>query len=395
MYIAILGRQPNIGLAELKSLYGTENVKLLSDSVATIDNDNFDFNRLGGSKKAGLIIKDDLANNPTTLDEFIQNHYGNKFKTSSGKITLGISSYGTRLTAQQIQKIGLKLKKNLRSQGVSLRLIPNNDLALNTATSHHNKLGLAPNKIELMLIKDKLSKITIAESVGAQNITALAARDQARPYTDPFVGMLPPKLAKIMINLAYGVLAKDATEPNQPITLLDPFCGSGVVLQESLIFGMNAYGTDLSEKMVQYSTKNIDWLKTKRQINGTVEIAVGDATKYNWKPPIDLVVAETYLGQPFNRLPSRDKLLAVQNTCNKIISSFLVNLHKQLPVGTPVCLALPAWRTENGQFINLPLLNNPGINRLGFSEISQDFNNLIYYRETQVVARKILLIRST
>lgn len=51
-------------------------------------------------------------------------------------------------------------------------------------------------------------------SVGAQNITALAARDQARPHTDAFVGMLPPvKLARIMVNLS-GI---------KKGTILDPF----------------------------------------------------------------------------------------------------------------------------------------------------------------------------
>ena len=48
--------------------------------------------------------------------------------------------------------------------------------------------------------------------------------------------MLPPKLAQIIVSLS-------GTQPGQ--TVLDPFCGTGVVLQEALIMGAIVYGFDL------------------------------------------------------------------------------------------------------------------------------------------------------
>lgn len=59
-----------------------------------------------------------------------------------------------------------------------------------------------------------------------QDIESYTARDQARPMRDARVGMLPPKLAQIIINLALS--NNDITE------VLDPFCGTGVVLQEGI-----------------------------------------------------------------------------------------------------------------------------------------------------------------
>lgn len=50
------------------------------------------------------------------------------------------------------------------------------------------------------------SRTIIAESIGAQNITALAKRDQTRPKRDAFVGMLPPKLAFYYEDVLYYLI---------------------------------------------------------------------------------------------------------------------------------------------------------------------------------------------
>jgi tRNA G10 N-methylase Trm11 len=40
------------------------------------------------------------------------------------------------------------------------------------------------------------------------------------------------------------------------MTVYDPFCGSGVVLQEALIEDYEVWGSDISEKMVRASVEN-------------------------------------------------------------------------------------------------------------------------------------------
>lgn len=391
MYIAILGRQPALGLAELERLHGAEALRRFSDVSAIIDVDEFDFNRLGGSQKAGRVILDLSSGNWRDISQRIIEHYTESWSNVDHKITLGISVYGLPTSARDVQGLGLALKKRTKSAGGSLRLIPNADPALNTATSHHNKLGLSEFKIELLIVRAPNGRTVVAESIGAQNITALAARDQARPKTDAFVGMLPPKLARMIVNLAIG--SKNNLADEKRPFVLDPFCGTGVILQEALLLGYSAYGSDHSEKMVDYSAKNLEWLRAKWSLDGESRLELADAMRHQWLPPVDAVACETYLGQPFSAPPSPEKLREVRGNCDHIISSFLENIARQLAPGTPLCLAIPAWRGRDGRFTHLPLIDR--IEELGYQRISLksvQHRDLLYYRENQVVARELLLL---
>ena len=65
------------------------------------------------------------------------------------------------------------------------------------------------------------------------------------------VGMLPPKLAQMMINLSRetGIL---------PTKIYDPCCGLGTVLIEAINMGItDVYGSDLSAKMCSCTEENI------------------------------------------------------------------------------------------------------------------------------------------
>ncbi len=380
-YVSLLGRQPELSIAELEQVFG--HVTPLSDIAATYKSTvRPDVQRLGGSIKLGEIVAEFEPQEWSRLSKRIARYYADRLSSFEGKVTIGISVYGRKVSPRDVQRTGLALKTALKQNSVSMRLIPNDDSALSTATSHHNKLGLSPNKIELLIVYAK-DVVLVAESLGTQNITALAARDQARPKTDAFVGMLPPKLALMMINLS-GV--KEGR-------ILDPFCGTGVVLQEAALLGFNVYGTDLSEKMVDYSNANMQWLSEKFSL-GDVNVEAGDAVEHTWQKPIDAVVAETYLGQPFSAPPSPDKLDKVVKVVDVIVSKFLSNIHDQLEPGTPLCLAVPAWRSATGWFTYLPVIKK--LESLGYEwqVLKQvDTTKLTYYREDQVVARQLLILK--
>ncbi len=361
-YLAILGRQPKISLAELESLFSS--VEYLGGSLATFESTKQpSISKLGGSVKLARPI----------------NGSPEKFLLESGfdgKFVIGVSDYSKDASTRKTQAQALKIKRILKKSGESVRVLENKAATLSTATVFHNQLGEKPGHWELILVDKKWYV-----GIGVQNINAYRDRDQNRPARDAKNGMLPPKLAQILINLC-GSLPANAR-------ILDPFCGTGVVLQEAILMGYRAYGTDASERIVSFAKKNLDWLGM-----GDFTLDHGDARDYNWEQPIDAVVFEGYLGPPMSVAPAEIKLKVIKNDLISLYHNVLRNLSKQLVSGTPVVMAVPAWLRPDGHYQGLNLLDeidDLGYNVLKYKNLSQ--NDLLYYREGQVVAREIIVLR--
>lgn len=436
MYITLLGRQPEISLAELAAVFGTDNVNRISQQFAKVQTSQFDITTLGGTIKCAKVITELPASRTDkasllAASRFITQHYHTEWAHSPHKITLGLSAYNLNVTARDVQKTGLILKSSLKKSETSLRLIPNDQPALSTATAHNNKLGSSPHKVELLLVKTNDRHLIIAESRGVQNITAYTRRDRHRPKRDAFVGMLPPKLAQIMLNLALGAGSptrqrshdnsvtgsasslsdksmvlrtalpdafdlEETAGSRAAVTILDPFCGTGTVLQEALLAGYDVVGTDLSQKMVDYTTENLSWLQStftapSRPVGRVIDIHQADATTHRWPNSTHLtaVVCETYLGQPFSAPPAPQKLAEVVGNCNHIITGFLTNIRPQLAPNTPLCIAVPAWYDTSGRVAHLPLIKN--LQQLGYHQLNR--TPLIYRRPDQTVARELLVLK--
>lgn len=403
-----LGRQPLLGIAEVESLYGAEKVRPVGADTVVVDVDPclLAFDRLGGAIKFCKVL--------TTLDTvswkqiekfLLQVAPGHSQQMPEGKLQLGLSVQGLDIDQRQLEATGLSLKKAIRKTGRPVRLIPNKQRQLTSPQVIHNHLT-GPTGWELVFVRDG-GKTIVAQTVKVQNIASYTRRDRERPWRDAKVGMLPPKLAQIIINLAAGRLpAEQLTNicdvpADQPIpakilqqTVLDPFCGTGVVLQEAALMGYYPYGTDLEQRMISYTQNNLEWLNAEYATPAdTLRLEAGDATSHMWSQPIDIVAGETYLGKPFTSLPDPEVLNQTASDCNLIIKKFLKNLHGQLKPGTRLCLAIPAWQTSPDHFKTLPLIDqieDLGYNRLRFEHVHD--KQLIYYRSDQFVARQLLII---
>ena len=384
MFISILGRQPGISLAELEVIFGSERLTKLSSSAVLVDSEPVGLDKLGGSIKIISDVHELESYSWESASNDAQKRIGVHARNhSQRKMTIGLSVYtDEKISSKQIQRFLIQEKKQLRSHGYSVRVIPNDSPVLNSAKVFHNKLTQEHNA-EIVLVRSEQKKYWIGRTESVQNIEALAFRDQGRPKRDSKVGMLPPKLAQIMINLAgdgSGVL-------------LDPFCGTGVVLQEALLMGLDVYGTDIEERMIDYTYKNLEWLKNEFALLGNVKLTQDDATVAKWIPPISLVVSEVYLGPPLSAEPSPDKLAIIRSEANSLIKSFLLNIAKQIEKDTPLCLAVPAWRV-GGKIIRLNFLDD--LEKLGYTRrVLKHASNreLTYFRPDQYVARELLVLK--
>jgi tRNA (guanine10-N2)-dimethyltransferase len=409
--LLILGRQPALGLAELESLYGSEKLRTVGKHTVIVDVDPclLAFDRLGGSIKFCKLLTELDTTNWKDIEKFlIQVSPEHSQRMPEGKMQLGLSVIGLDVSLKQLEATGLSLKKAIRKTGRSVRLVPNKELELNSASVLHNNLT-GPTGWELIFIHDG-NKTVVAQTVKVQDIESYTQRDRGRPKRDTRVGMLPPKLAQIIINLAVGQLPEDKLESiceipaGEPIpykllekTVLDPFCGTGVVLQEALLMGYEITGSDVDRRMVDYTKTNLDWLKDVYKIPGNdPKIVPGDATNHIWGHDFDFVASETYLGRPFTSRPDKEVLAQTVADCNLIIKKFLQNIHDQIKPETRLCLAVPAWQTRPNQFKTLPLIDqieDLGYNRLSFEHVRDE--DLRYYRSDQIVARQLLVLTRT
>jgi tRNA G10 N-methylase Trm11 len=394
--LVILGRQPKLGLAELESLYKPEHIVALGEDAAVSDLTVADiaFSRLGGSVKLCEIHETIETTDWKRIEKaLIKVAPGLFTEANEGKLHLGLSVYGQKMSPLDIHATALRLKKIVRAKtNQTVRVVPNTATLLSSAQIIHNKL-LGSQGAEIVVYITETQTI-IAKTVAEQDIDAYTKRDQARPKRDARVGMLPPKLAQIIINLATS-----DTDPKHGSIVLDPFCGTGVVLQEASLMGFDIAGSDLEPRMVEYTDANLQWLAT---INLNIAVHSDDGTYYQLKqadattdelPKANIIACEGYLGQPFSAFPAEDKLREVMQTCNGVMKGFLKNIHGQIEPETRLCIGLPAWVRPNGTIEHLKLLDSLeelGYNRVSFVHVRTQ--ELLYYRPGQVVARELLVI---
>jgi tRNA (guanine10-N2)-dimethyltransferase len=105
-----------------------------------------------------------------------------------------------------------------------------------------------------------------------------------KPHKRPFFypGSMSPKLARCMVNLT-GVTAGDL--------VLDPFCGTGGILIEAGIMGAQVVGTDIDERMVEGTIKNLEYCGVN-----DYEIFQGDARNIKLKNRVNAIATDPPYG---------------------------------------------------------------------------------------------------
>jgi SAM-dependent methyltransferase len=403
--LCILGRQPALGLAELESLYGSDVLRPVGQTAAllAVDPQHIDFSRLGGTVKFCKVLTTIDSSNWGDIQKFLAQAIPEHLQyLPDGKLKLGLSVFGLKsVSVQRLHATALELKKIIKRAGRSVRVIPNKELALNSAQVLHNQLT-GNLGWELVFVADGQRTI-LAQNIAEQDIDAYSLRDRERPKRDSRVGMLPPKLAQIIINLGAGLQPTPSDSSSEACsslssinfdkTVLDPFCGTGVLLQESLMMGYEAYGTDLEPRMIEYSDTNLKWLQTTiRPIGTSFRLEVADATSYEWSHKKSFIACETYLGRALTTLPSEGDLQQIVQDCNYIHKKFLLNLARQVQPGFRACIAVPTWRTKNG-FKHMPVLDqltDLGYTRMSFVHAAE--SDLVYHRDDQVVGRELVIL---
>ena len=238
------------------------------------------------------------------------------------------------------------------------------------------------------------------KTLEVQDIDAYSKRDFSK-NRDMQVGMLPPKLCQMMINIWKE--SKDCESKN----VYDPFVWLGTVLIEALNMWIpKVFWSDLSEKMVDESRKNIsdfiskNWLKNISFKIEKLNAKFINESEILQKEKIDLIVTEWYLWEIMTKKNiSLDRINKQKESLLSIYSKFFENLVK-VDFSWRIVICFPFWEL-NGKFIYfneiLEILNKFCVieNIFKNSEInlSSKSGSLLYKREKQLVWREIFKLK--
>lgn len=321
--------------------------------------------RLGGTIKIGEIIGE--IKNVSELPRLISK----TIKNSEGKFYFGISDYNG-FREQEVKRAAMEIKKEMKKSG-PVRWVISKEKVLSSVIVKTNKL--LQNGAEICLFESGF----VGKTLAVQEFEEYEERDFSKPRRNILRGMLPPKLAKIMINLSGA--KKDES-------LLDPFCGTGTVLIEAAALGYkNLLGSDLDSKAVEETKENMEWFakKTGSKIDYNLFASLSDKISEKIaKNSVGAIITEPYLGPLLRGNEPEEKIMQTILELEKIYLKSFADWKKILKKGAKIVMIFPIFSLR-GKTFNLQIKEK--ISELGYEKIEQE--NLVYERPNQKVLRGI------
>ncbi len=418
-YAAFIGHQPHISLAELAAAVPGFRLKGVAAGTAALFESSADLppeflHALGGTV---VLARGTEAKNPTLAD--VPTVLRNALEGLKGKVTFSLRTAG--LTPPEVKSLYRDCKDGLRKHGRSSRYVGNERQPAAAVLLRDSGILDRSEGVEICIVKDG-DRLWIGTTMMAQDVDSYSKRDMEKPVRDTTVGLLPPKLAQILLNLGVWIakgpslpmkeeIGKKKTKEKEPSTppfcVYDPFCGTGVIPIECLLRRFAVLASDKSEKAVSGCQKNIEWLRKEYHILKTEVPSRAwkqDAMKpfaldeKDYRPGV--IVTETTLGPNLRNRPTAKEILSLKSEAEKIEEGFLKNVAASLP-GTPVVCTWPVWYGSKHP-VGLEKIWGK-LAAIGFEAVlppdvtstSREHLSLLYRRPEQFVGREIVLLRPT
>ena len=381
MYGFLLGREFRISVAEILSVFPNIQTIYQDKQIFIWDNISSEeiiekANHLGGTIK---IIALETTNKeiPDLIYEKAPDEW---------KYHYALSVFGEK---QSLKDILLKVKKKLRADSISSRFT-NKDFK-NLTSAQIIGENLVRKNTDFNYINTG-ENIYFGASIWVQDIYAYSKRDYSKDR-DMQVGMLPPKLSQMMINLSGWK------------TIYDPFVWLGTVLIESLHMGnKKVFGSDLSDQMVETSKKNCESVSESLFLNAIIWIEKLNAkfiyeSEYfsHW---VDAIVTEWYLWEVMTKKNiSAERIEKQRESLVKIYEAFFAGLSKTKFTWN-IIICFPFWeiRGKYSFFNEIYSIIEKNCEILPFFPTDYEIQatkawSLLYKRDSQLVWREIFKLK--
>ncbi len=372
--LLILGRNPSISIAEIRARFPRSKICAREKEFAIFEGiEGVDLKKVGGIIKVGEVFsrkmnyarKDLKEKDVQEIYEFLEKEFTGK----EGKQVFGFSAYP--LDSRSLKTLLIGGKKFLKKKGIASRFANKNFTNLTNPQSEFEILK--KGGVEILIVRGR-DNWFFAKLKQNQPFDSYRKRDYEKAFRDARVGMLPPKLAQILVNL--GV------QDSKNLKIYDPFCGVGGILVEAGLLDYQIVGSDFDSRMVDFSKKNLAVMN----LNG--EVFLHDAKQKldesQWRK-YDVVVSEGSLGPPRKTIPNDQVRARIFEELQELYEKFFTWVDcKRVVICFPVYL-------EEGRpkyFASKEIL--PSLQKLGWS--MKNTEKLIYSRENQTVGREIVIL---
>jgi tRNA G10 N-methylase Trm11 len=387
-FVFISGKNWKLSLAELVSFFEARNCKFeVCESTKAFFIVSIDKSLsasaiadLGGTIKIGRVATNVATQ--TVEEAFLQNDKeaqaqvkmsllssgvaDEMLETSSGKSVFGVSVYYTERSFHPVSKtmqrfLGSSLKNELRAHGRKSGFMGFPKKRQQPQLSHIEVLRkvLVERKAEVLFCIGK-KQTAISTTVAVHNPFEFQKRDIGRPIQRKIFA-IPPRLARIMINLASCTSGK---------FLLDPFCGVGTILQEALLARAKVIGMDLNPWCVKASKENLGWLKREYALEeAEYTVLQGDSRRLTNRiqQEVDCIATEPDLGPALRHIPTTAYGTKIIDKLKPLYHDFLEEAHKILKKGGRLVLVTPYVKTRSGKPVTMDIEEEAEI--VGFKRV--------------------------
>lgn len=396
-HFLVFGSHPRLSLAEFKAIRPRVPHPILTGPAAMVRDPEWEgdvlMDRLGGTVKLGDVVAEFPVSEITaeTIADAVL-----PLTAHGSRLDFGWTVYGgARGTHERLSRLAIPFKKELKARGTPSRWVTA-ERGKDISPAAVAKLKLTTDGLDVCLLVHG-GTVALGLTTDVQDADAWSRRDYGRPARDELTGMLPPKLARMMVNLA--------SIPHGG-TILDPFCGGGSILMEAALATDAAVmiGSDIEAKQVGATEKNLGWLRAERILRAEdaerFRLMVADARSLGrrLKPSsVDRVVTEGYLGPP---LRGHESAAALKKTASEISSLWNDALTALRPVLRPHARIVGIWPSFKSSHGTARVELDREIEALGYRLIDPlgDWETsrgpLIYQRPDQRIARRIVILET-
>jgi tRNA G10 N-methylase Trm11 len=273
-------------------------------------------------------------------------------EAASGKSVFGVSVYYAERSFHPVSRrmqrfVGSSLKHELAAHGRKSGFMGFPRSRRQPQLSHVEVLrkGLVERKAEVLFCIGK-EQTVVSTTVGVHDPFEFQKRDIGRPIQRKIFA-IPPRLARIMINLAFCAAGK---------SLLDPFCGVGTILQEALLAKARVIGVDVNPWCVEASRKNLEWLKKEYALeDAEYTVLQGDSRRLaeRIQQEVDCIATEPDLGPALRHIATTPYATKIIDRLRPLYCDFLEKAHERLKKEGRLVLVTPYIKTRSGKPVTM------------------------------------------